>query len=121
MKRHILTRSPTWRITQSNTRTASKVRLAKTIAMQKLLGLSAIFALSFHYSIATDTTRNPELIAKLTTAATQLDRLALLPSNEDWTFDFTAQKTTYNFKPGGVSNMNAATFPAAKFNGLTCK
>ncbi|EMF12727.1 RmlC-like cupin, partial [Sphaerulina musiva SO2202] len=56
---------------------------------------------------------------KLTTAATQLDRLALLPSNADWTFDFNLQKSTYNWAPGGVTNMNAATFPAAHGNGLT--
>ncbi|KAF7190686.1 Spherulin-1B [Pseudocercospora fuligena] len=87
--------------------------------MHVLLGIITVLALLSQHVVSTDNTRNPQLIAKLTTAATQLDRLALLPSNEDWTFDFTAQRTTYNFKPGGVSNMNAATFPAAKFNGLT--
>lgn len=67
---------------------------------------------------AVDNTTNPDLIAKLITANSQLDRLALLPSNSDWHFDFTAQKY-YTFAPGGVINMNAATFPAAKGNKMT--
>ena len=68
---------------------------------------------------AVDVTSNPDLIAKLITANSQLDRLALLPDDtKDWHFDFTAQKN-YNFAPGGVVNMNAATFPAAKGNGMT--
>ena len=68
---------------------------------------------------AVDKTRDPALDANLATAATQLDRLALLPSDQDWLFDFTVQKPNYNFAPGGVVNMNAATFPAAKGNGMT--
>ena len=69
---------------------------------------------------AGDVTSNPDLIAKLITANSQLDRLALLPDDDkDWHFDFTAQKN-YNFAPGGVVNMNAATFPAAKGNRMTC-
>lgn len=66
-------------------------------------------------------TSNPDLISKLITANSQLDRLALLPDDaKDWHFDFTVQKN-YNFAPGGVVNMNAATFPAAKGNGMTCE
>lgn len=70
---------------------------------------------------AVDKTRDPSKIAELNDAATQLDRLALLPDDRDWSFDFTAQKPFYNFAPGGVINMNAATFPAAKGNGMTRK
>ena len=70
---------------------------------------------------AVDVTSNPDLISKLITANSQLDRLALLPDDaKDWHFDFTVQKN-YNFAPGGVVNMNAATFPAAKGNGMTCE
>ena len=70
---------------------------------------------------AVDVTLNPDLIAKLITANSQLDRLALLPDDaKDWHFDFTAQKN-YIFAPGGVVNMNAATFPAAKGNRMTCE
>lgn len=68
---------------------------------------------------AIDRTRSPELIAKLTTAASRLDRQALLHSNKDWLFDFNEQQPFYNFAPGGVTNMNAATFPAARGNGMT--
>lgn len=71
--------------------------------------------------LAVDITSNPDLIAKLITANSQLDRLALLPDDaKDWHFDFTIQKN-YNFAPGGVVNMNAATFPAAKGNRMTRK
>lgn len=84
------------------------------------MGLSLLLALLWLKVSAVDITKDPDRIAKLTTAATQLDRLALLPSNADWTFDFNLQKSTYNWAPGGVTNMNAATFPAAHGNGLTC-
>jgi hypothetical protein len=67
---------------------------------------------------AVDKTVNPALDASLKTAATQLDRLALLPSNSDWVFDFTAQPS-YTYSPGSVVNANAATFPATVGNGMT--
>jgi hypothetical protein len=68
---------------------------------------------------AVDVTENPDLIAKLITANSQLDRLALLPDDAThWHFDFATQQN-YNFAPGGVTNMNAATFPAAKGNRMT--
>lgn len=69
-------------------------------------------------AVAVDTTRDPGLIAQLDDAATQLDRLNLLSQNEDWLYDFTKQDY-YTFSPGGVINMNAATFPAAQNNGMT--
>lgn len=53
-------------------------------------------------------TVNPELVAKLKTAATQLDRLNLLPDNSDWVFDFNAQPD-YTFNPGSVVNANVST------------
>jgi quercetin dioxygenase-like cupin family protein len=67
---------------------------------------------------ATDKTVNPALDSSLKTAATQLDRLALLSSDSDWIFDFTAQPS-YTYHPGSVVNANAATFPAAVGNGMT--
>lgn len=70
-------------------------------------------------TVAIDKTRDPALVADLNAAATQLDRLALLNNNDAWLFDFTAQQPFYNFAPGGVTNMNAATFPAAKGNSMT--
>ena len=68
---------------------------------------------------AIDETKSPDLIARLTTAATHLDRQALLQSDKDWLFDFNEQQPFYNFAPGGVINMNAASFPAARGNGMT--
>jgi len=69
-------------------------------------------------AMAVDSTRNPSLNAELETATQQIDRLALLPSDSDWLFDFTAQPS-YTFSPGSVVNANAATFPAAVDNELT--
>lgn len=85
------------------------------------LGLAAslLLALLAQHASAVDATSNPELISKLITSNSQLDRLSLLGSNEDWFFDFTTQQPNYNFAPGGVVNMNAATFPAAKGNDMT--
>lgn len=63
-------------------------------------------------------TSNPELVAKLRMAATMKDRAALLPNNEDWRFDFTAQPS-YTYSPGSVVSANVASFPAAVGHGLT--
>lgn len=59
---------------------------------------------------AVDKTSNPELVAKLKTAATQLDRLALLPNNEDWTYDFTKNEKWNTDKPGSVSGLLFSLF-----------
>ncbi|KAI9786163.1 MAG: hypothetical protein M1839_007573 [Geoglossum umbratile] len=68
--------------------------------------------------LAVDKTVNPDLDTCLFTAPTQLDRLNLLPLDDDWLFDFTEQPS-YTFEPGSVVNANAATFPAAVGNHLT--
>jgi len=86
---------------------------------QTVLAAGLLLATVTQHAEAVDKTRQPALDASLGNAATQLDRLALLPSDDDWLFDFTAQQPNYNFAPGGVTNMNAATFPAAKGNGMT--
>jgi hypothetical protein len=67
---------------------------------------------------AVDKDSNPELAQKLRMANTNLDRMALLPDNDDWLFDFTKQDK-YTFSPGGVINANAATFPATIGMGMT--
>ena len=67
---------------------------------------------------AVDKDSNPDLVAKLRMANTNLDRLALLPKDEDWLFDFT-KSDKYTFAPGGVVNANAATFPATVGQGMT--
>jgi hypothetical protein len=88
---------------------------------QLALASSVLLAAFTQHVVAVDKTRDPALDANLATAATQLDRLSLLSSDDDWLFDFNEQQPFYNFAPGGVVNMNAATFPAAKGNGMTCK
>lgn len=85
---------------------------------QAVLAASLILVTLTQNAAAVDKTENPDLIAKLITSNSQLDRQALLPDDKDWHFDFTTSKN-YNFAPGGVVNMNSATFPAAKGNGLT--
>ncbi|KAF2402148.1 spherulin-1A [Trichodelitschia bisporula] len=78
-----------------------------------LLALLALLA----PALAVDRTSNPDLVSRLKTAATVLDRLALL-SDTDFLFDFEAQSYA-TYSPGGVVNANAATFPAVVGTGMT--
>lgn len=57
-------------------------------------------------ALAVDVTTNPTLVDKLKLAATNYDRMQLLPKDSDWEFDFTKQ-AKYTFAPGGVVNANA--------------
>lgn len=85
--------------------------------MKYIFSLLAI-ALATGSAQGYDVTRNPELVAKLRMAATNADRAALLPNNEDWIFDFTKQ-SHYTYSPGSVVNANVASFPATVGHGLT--
>lgn len=49
---------------------------------------------------AVDKDSNPDLVAKLRMANTNLDRMALLPNDEDWVYDFT-KSDKYTYAPGG--------------------
>jgi hypothetical protein len=49
---------------------------------------------------AVDKDVDPDLVAKLRMANTNLDRLNLLPNNEDWVYDFTKSEK-YTYEPGG--------------------
>jgi hypothetical protein len=83
------------------------------------LGLGFVaFAVVASVALAVDTDVNPDLVAKLRMANTNLDRMNLLPQDSDWFFDFTKQDK-YTFSPGGVVNANAATFPATVGQGMT--
>jgi hypothetical protein len=84
---------------------------------QTFLAAIALFTITSPV-FAVDKTVNPTLDQQLFEAPTNLDRLALLPDDQEWVFDFTAQPF-YTFAPGGVINANAATFPATKGLGLT--
>nr|POE93517.1 hypothetical protein CFP56_19529 [Quercus suber] len=107
-----------WLITQL--RSSTVLGPVKHPTMLRLTALTAgVLLISLtKTAVAVDATRDADLIAQLVTANSQLDRLALLPTNDDWLFDFTEQDK-YTFQPGGVINMNAATFPAAKGNDMT--
>ncbi|KAH6692191.1 spherulin-1A [Plectosphaerella plurivora] len=67
---------------------------------------------------AVDQTQDAELVRALKTSATGLDRARLLPSDDDWRFDYRAHEY-HTYAPGGVVNANAATFPATVGNGMT--
>jgi hypothetical protein len=83
------------------------------------LGLGFVaFAVVASVALAADTDKDPDLVAKLRMANTNLDRMNLLPEDSDWFFDFTKQDK-YTFSPGGVVNANAATFPATVGQGMT--
>jgi hypothetical protein len=70
--------------------------------------LLATFALPF--PVKANVIKNPQLVAQLKAAGTQLDRLKLLPNDKtDWTFDFTAQDG-YTFEPASVINANTASW-----------
>ena len=82
------------------------------------LTVGLVFAALIGFAAAVDETLNPQRIAQLIAANSHLDQQAILKDDSDWHFDFTENKN-YNFAPGGVANMNAATFPAAKIGGMT--
>ena len=73
-----------------------------------LISLATLAIVATVYAVDKDV--DPSLVAKLRMANTNLDRMKLLPNNDDWLFDFTKQDK-YTFTPGGVVNANAATFP----------
>lgn len=80
--------------------------------------LSCLSAYLFQGVAAIDKTADPEKDAALKAAGTYLDRLALLPEDSDWTYDF-SKNPLYTWSPGSVVNANAATFPAATGLGMT--
>lgn len=89
------------------------------LAIMLFAGISfTICAIIASVAIAIDIDNNPDLVAKLRMANTNLDRMNLLPKDSDWFFDFNIQEK-YTFSPGGVVNANAATFPATVGQGMT--
>jgi hypothetical protein len=71
------------------------------VIMRTILAISLLIT----SSLAVDVTRNPTLDAKIKADATQLDKLADLPNDSDWLFDFTSQET-YTYSPGSVVNVS---------------
>lgn len=92
----------------------ARIQLATSIATICILILNLFPSQTY----AVDKTINPILDMSLESAPTQLDRLALLPKDSEWLFDFNAQPG-YTYTPGSVVNANAATFPASVGTGMT--
>lgn len=96
-----------------------KFRLNWKLAIMLFCGISfVVAAILAGVALGVDNDVNSDLVAKLRMANTNLDRMKLLPKDEDWFFDFTKQDK-YTFAPGGVINANAATFPATVGQGMT--
>lgn len=96
-----------------------KSRLSWKLAIMVFFGLSFVTAAVLAgVALGVDNDVNPDLVAKLRMANTNLDRMKLLPDDSDWFFDFT-KSDKYTFAPGGVINANAATFPATVGQGMT--
>jgi hypothetical protein len=66
---------------------------------------------------AVDETVDPNLVARLTLAATMNDRLHML-SDQHLLYNFSANPM-YSWKPGSVCNANAATWPVLSTVGVT--
>ncbi|KAL5116995.1 hypothetical protein ACEQ8H_005081 [Pleosporales sp. CAS-2024a] len=63
-------------------------------------------------------TTNPALNAALKAAASNFDRQALLPSNDDWVYDFNLHPN-FNSPTGAVLIADAPSFPALTTHGMT--
>jgi oxalate decarboxylase/phosphoglucose isomerase-like protein (cupin superfamily) len=63
-------------------------------------------------------TINPTLNAQLKSAATNFDRQALHPNNDDWIYDFNLHPN-FNSPTGAVLVADAASFPAITTHGMT--
>ena len=78
--------------------------------------------LFFYYLISTvlavDQDANSDLVSRLRSANTLLDRLNLLSSDTDWVYDHNTNPK-WSFTPGSVTNANGATFPAMTGTGMT--
>jgi len=86
---------------------------------RKTLFTSVVAALYVGLVVAVDVTVNPQEDDAIKLAATNYDKITkILPNNGDWTYDFTTNKY-FSWAPGGVSNANAATFPAMTGLGMT--
>lgn len=90
-------RSPSQTLLSSVSRLSPSVKMFTN--MQTALPLA--FSILSSLASAIDTTKNPDLVAKLDDAATALDRQKLLAADSDWTFDFFAQKH-YTYSPGSM-------------------
>jgi hypothetical protein len=96
------------------TKTSRRTRFnIKTCAMV-FLGLGfIIFAVIASVALAIDTDKDPDLVAKLRMANTNLDRLKLLPDDSDWFFDFTKQDVSADLIPDSTCPLWSWRRPAS--------
>jgi len=92
-------------------------RRATMMLLSASICLSSAILLFLAPTSAVDQTVDPELVAKLKTAATMRDRLNML-TDQQLLYDFT-KNPEYSWKPGSVCNANAATFPILSTVGVT--
>lgn len=85
------------------------------IGLTPLLGL--LVGIMPKVVLAVDKTSDPDLVAKLKSAATMLDRLNML-TDEQLVYNFTSNPK-YSWHPGSVCNANAATWPVLSTVGVT--
>lgn len=81
------------------------------------VGVASTIVLFVSPAFAADKTIDPQLVAKLITAATMRDRLDLL-SDDQLLYNFSANPM-YSWKPGSVCNANAATWPILSTIGVS--
>ncbi|KAJ9502579.1 hypothetical protein LTR96_005702 [Exophiala xenobiotica] len=83
------------------------------------VGLAALFTLftTIQPALAVDKTSDPDLVAKLKSAATMLDRLDML-TDDQLLYNFSSNPK-YSWSPGSVCNANAATWPVLSTVGVT--
>jgi predicted metal-dependent enzyme (double-stranded beta helix superfamily) len=83
------------------------------------VGLAALFTLftTIQPAMAVDKTSDPDLVAKLKSAATMLDRLDML-TDDQLLYNFSSNPK-HSWSPGSVCNANAATFPILSTVGVT--
>jgi hypothetical protein len=78
---------------------AADIIIRKIFAMTfTILSLAVLAIVALVKAVDKDV--DPDLVAKLRMANTNLDRMALLPSNDDWVYDFT-KSDKYTYAPGG--------------------
>jgi hypothetical protein len=78
---------------------AADIIIRKIFAMTfTILSLAVLAIVALVKAVDKDV--DPDLVAKLRMANTNLDRMALLPSNDDWVYDFT-KSDKYTYSPGG--------------------
>lgn len=90
----------------------SKTRRFSWKIFAMVFGVLSLLVLAIVATVyAVDQPANADLVQQLRMANTNLDRMALLPNDDDWLFDFT-QSEKYTFAPGGGKPSRLPIFPS---------